>query len=146
MKFGIFVSDIAMSVRSDGTYVPFSAEAFSYVGQMLLLGMGAVFAVLGILWCVLSVFKLVFSEKPTVKKKMVKDNESEIHVSVPASEHTAPTYVIEPDDGTDQLVAVITAAIAAYRAAEEPELAGSAFRVVSFKRVGGGRSWNSKNN
>ena len=51
--------------------------------------------------------------------------------------------VVQTDDG--ELVAVITAAIAAYRSSEEGltgEAAGG-FRVVSFKRAAGGRAWNS---
>ena len=47
------------------------------------------------------------------------------------------------DDG--ELIAVITAAIAAYRASEEG-LTGddvNGFRVVSFKRATKGRAWNS---
>ena len=47
------------------------------------------------------------------------------------------------DDG--ELIAVITAAIAAYRASEEGMSAAEAggFRVVSFKRASTGRAWNS---
>ena len=45
------------------------------------------------------------------------------------------------EDSNEALVAVITAAVAAHRAAEGLDSDG--FRVVSFKRVGG-RHWNSK--
>ena len=41
-----------------------------------------------------------------------------------------------------ELVAIITAAVAAYMAEEGTEYAGG-FRVVSFKRVRGGRTWNA---
>ncbi|MBE6596164.1 MAG: hypothetical protein E7641_00700 [Ruminococcaceae bacterium] len=143
MNFDLMMSGIALAIRADGTYEPFSADAFAYVGQMMLLGMGAIFAVLAILWGVLTVFKFVFAEKP-IKKTLVKEEPKapEAQTTVVESVEEAPCS--EADDGGDQLIAVITAAIAAYRAAEEPEAAATGFRVVSFRRVGGGNAWNTR--
>ncbi len=143
MNFDLMMPYISLAVRPDGTYAPFSSDAFSYVGQMMLLGMGAIFSVLAILWGVLSVFKLVFAEKPKKEISLKEKPAAEIPAK-PAEEAVAETGYIEVDDGTDQLVAVITAAIAAYRAAEEPESAATGFRVVSFRRTSGGGAWNTR--
>ena len=59
--------------------------------------------------------------------------------AAPAAPVAAP--VAEANDA--ELVAIITAAVAAYMAEEGTEYTGG-FRVVSFKRVRGGRTWNAK--
>ena len=143
MNFDLMMSSIALAIRADGTYEPFSADAFSYVGQMMLLGMGAVFSVLGILWGVLTVFKLVFAEKP-MKKTLVEEEPKAPEAQVTVAEAAEEASYVEANDGGDQLIAVITAAIAAYRAAEEPEAAATGFRVVSFRRASGGSAWNTR--
>ncbi len=105
-------------------------------------GILAVFGVLAVLWGVLALFKIFFYDIPEKKKAEAKKKaeQSEIApVTVGAAEETeAPT---EEDD--TQLIAVITAAIAAYRssaeASAEPALP---FRVVSYKRVRGACGWN----
>ena len=145
MNFYGLIARFALDARADGTYVPFSAEAWAYAGQMTLLGMVMIFAVLGVLWAVLSVFKLVFAgrspkqpkaEKPTPIKK-----EKNVKASVPKKEKAMP--VVAPKNNDAELVAIITAAVAAYMAEEGAEYQGG-FRVVSFKRVRGGRTWNIK--
>lgn len=94
-------------------------EALGFGGQMLLLGMGAVFAVLGIIWALLTVFKTVFTnvsvkeKKPTVKVE------------------TAPQQVPVCTTSDSEIVAVIAAAIAM---AESEHGHNVKFRVVSFKR------------
>ena len=105
--------------------------------DLLLIALGAVlaFAAIGLLWAVLSVFKKVFgggsrseSEEPVV-------NTISAHASAPVS---APA-------SDAQLIAVLTAAVAAYMAEENGTAPDSStFRVVSFKRVSNGRAWNSK--
>ena len=56
----------------------------------------------------------------------------------------APATVAPAADSDDALVAILAAAIAAYRAAENPdEMSAGGFRVVSFWRAGGGRAWNA---
>ena len=112
----------------------FSAERLSLAGQMTLIGMGMIFAVLGLLWAVLAVFKLVFA-RPKKEKK------TEASVVAPAVVEEA---VVEDVANDDELVAVITAAVAAYMAQEEPEIASNGFRVVSFRRTNGGKARNSK--
>ena len=115
----------------------FSGERLALAGQMTLIGMGMVFAVLGLLWGVLAIFKFVFAKpapKPRAEVKPVAEPE-------PVAEVTPAASVGGNDD---ELIAVITAAIAAYIASEEPEAYQGGFRVVSFRRANGGRPWNSK--
>lgn len=117
----------------------FSPERWSYAGQMTLLGMLMVFAVLAILWAVLAIFKLVFAKSG---EKTAKAPEAVVNAVA-----EAVTAVDEPVDYTDdaELVAVITAAVAAYMQSEGSEAGYTGgFRVVSFRRAGGARSWNSK--
>ena len=116
----------------------FSPERLALAGQMTLLGMGMIFAVLATLWGVLAIFKLIFA-KPEKKKAK----------PAPAAPKTEPVVVPEPvvapaatDDA--ELIAVLTAAIAAYEASLGNEVAPGGFRVVSFRRANGGKAWNSK--
>lgn len=91
--------------------------------QTTLLGMGVVFAVLIILWAVLSVFKLVFykggNEKAAPKAAAT---------SAPTPVPTPAPVQAQTDDA--ELVAAITAAIAIVM--DKPQ---TSFRVVSFRRT-----------
>ena len=115
----------------------FSPERLALAGQMTLLGMGMIFAVLSLLWGVLAIFKLIFA-KP--EKKKVK--------AAPAPKPepvVVPEPVVAPAASNDaELIAVLTAAIAAYEASQGNEVAPGGFRVVSFRRANGGKAWNSK--
>ena len=114
----------------------FSAERWAYAGRMTLLGMVMIFAVLGLLWAVLAVFKLVMVGK---EAKPAQKNAIAEAIAESASVAEEPEAV---DDG--ELVAVIAAAIATYRASEGMDAAdASAFRVVSFCRAANGRAWNA---
>ena len=120
-------------------FAPFSAEAWEYVGQMTLLGMGMVFAVLGLLWMVLTVFKLVFvgknkKESPREKVETPNHQLSSKPISAPAVNSSAQS--------DEEIAAVIMAAITAYMA--EQGVSADGFRVVSFNRVKNGRAWNGK--
>ena len=85
----------------------FSAERWAYAGRMTLLGMVMIFAVLGLLWAVLAIFKLVMAEKAPKAKE-----EKPVATPAPVAEEES----VLSDDG--ELVAVIAAAIAAYRASD----------------------------
>ena len=118
------------------------AETLTMMWQTVVLGMGMVFAVLAILWAILSIFKLIFAgkspkEPKPVKQKPIKEKPAEAK----AESVTAPTPAAQ-DDGA--LIAVITAAVAAYMAETGEEVPVGGFRVVSFTRVRGGKPWNSK--
>ncbi len=97
------------------------ADAIPFGLETVILGMGVIFSVLIILWAVLSVFKLVFYKKPS--------DVSEAPAPAPAPAATAkPEPATAADDA--ELVAVITAAIAAMMDAPQ-----TSFRVVSFRRT-----------
>ncbi len=113
-------------------------ETIELMWQTPLLGMGMVFAVLAILWGVLAIFKLVFAGKTPKEPKPVKVKPVE-QTSV---QTVAPAPVAQSNDA--ELVAIITAAVAAYMAEEGTDAYSGGFRVVSFKRVRGGRTWNTK--
>ena len=114
----------------------FSPERLALAGQMTLLGMAMIFAVLSALWGVLTIFKLVFA-KPEPKKKTT---------PAPAAEPVVgPEPVVVPEETDDtELIAILTAAIMAYEAEQNPDAEPANFRVVSYRRANGGRSWNSK--
>jgi len=102
-------------------------DAISFGLQTVLLGMGVVFSVLIILLAVLSVFKLIFYKKPSANEKSA--NEKKAPAPAPAPEPApAPVESAPADDA--ELVAVITAAIAAMMDAPQ-----TSFRVVSFRRT-----------
>ena len=114
----------------------FSAERLALAGQMTLLGMAMIFSVLAILWGVLAIFKLIFA-KPEPKKKAAPAPKAEPVV--------IPEPVSAPKEADDsELIAILTAAIAAYEASNGNEVAEGGFRVVSFRRANGGKAWNSK--
>ena len=102
---------------------------------VVVVGIAGVFSVLAIIWGVLALFKVFFYDIPE-KKKAAK-------IKAQAPVEAAPAAVSEPAvEETDdtQLIAVITAAIAAYTA--DSTGASLPFRVVSYKRVRGANGWN----
>ena len=128
---------IAASAELGGA---FSAARWAYAGRMTLLGMVMIFSVLGLLWAVLSVFKYVMVGK-TPKEEKPKGAVAEAVAESVAVVEDAP---IAPATDDGELVAVIAAAIAAYRASEGMDtMDASAFRVVSFRRATNGRAWNA---
>ena len=93
-------------------------DALSYGGQMFLIGIATVFAVLGVIFLCLLIFKYAFAKVETKPAKPEK-------VAAPVT--SAPAHV-----ATDaEIVAVIAAAIAM---AEAEAGNGQKFRVVSFRR------------
>ena len=121
------------------------SEKFALSGEMLLRGMGTVFMVLVILWGCLSLFK-VFStpEKKSAPKKEAKPAPAEkpsAPAPAPVAEEPVPAAPTPTDDAA--VIAAICAAIEAYRAAEG--LSGLPYRVVSFKRKTGRKSWSGGN-
>ncbi len=117
----------------------FSSARWSYSLRMTLLGMGMVFAVLAILWGILSIFKLVFAGKTPKAPKAPKEAKSSEPAPAPA-----PVASAVPAGTDPAVVAAITAAIAEMIAAD-PELSAQyagGFRVVEFKRKSGKTSWN----
>ncbi|MBQ9070247.1 MAG: OadG family protein [Clostridia bacterium] len=97
-------------------------ETFLFGGQIVLIGMVTIFAVLGLIWACLTVFKLVFHDIPAKRKENAVSNDN---VGVTAAEPVVYTA------NDDEIVAVIAAAIAA---AESESGSAAKFRVVSFRR------------
>ena len=98
-----------------------------------LFGIAMVFAVLTILWGVLVIFKLIFARP---KKETKKEQNATV---APTTTNVAPAAT---DDA--ELIAILTAAIVAYESEQNPNADASNFRVVSYRRTNGGRSWNAK--
>ena len=100
--------------------MPFN-ERLLLGGQMLLIGMGAVFGVLILLWGCLAFFRKLLSAHI---------DDEPMPVAPPAPTPAAP--VAKAND--DAIIAAITAAVAATLAEENGGVAPG-FRVVSFRRV-----------
>ena len=115
------------------------AETLTMMWQTVVLGMGMVFAVLALLFLVLTVFKLVFAGRTPKEPKPVKEKPVEKKAAPAPAPAPAP---VQQNDG--ELVAIITAAVAAYMAESGEVVPEGGFRVVSFTRVRGGKPWNSK--
>ena len=137
----INVSIAQAATDYSGKYEAFSSDAWAFAGQVTAIGMGMIFSVLALLWGILAIFNLVFGKKKTVAKKT-----ADVPKTVVKAPVTAPVKeVVATENADDALIAVITAAVAAYRAEENGGVTpDGSFRVVSFRRIGGGRSWNTK--
>ena len=132
----------------DGAEMTF-AERAEYALQGSVTGMLMIFAVLGLLYGIVTLSRVVFYDLPNKKKEIkpkkkkgkkvvvIEDDEEEI------SALCDPTVIV-PEHDESELAAVITAAIAAMLEGEEykNEFVGG-FRVVSFKRSTDG-AWNKK--
>ena len=120
-------------------------EKFALCGRMILIGMGTVFLVLVVLWAVIAVFGAVarLKEKKERERIMEEVRNSPAPNDAKTGMTDLPAAPAE-EEGEDPgvLIAVITAAIEAYRAAEGAP-AGS-YRVVSFRRRNTNKSWNGR--
>ena len=96
-------------------------ETLVFGAEVVLVGIGVVFAVLGLIWACLTIFKIVFYDLPSKRAA------STVKQAVSQSEEFTPVVT---DNNDDEIVAVIAAAIAA----AESESVGAKFRVVSFRR------------
>ncbi|MCD7776477.1 MAG: OadG family protein [Firmicutes bacterium] len=117
------------------------SEKASTALQVFLLGFGTVFVVLIILFIVITLMGKIFYHGD--KGKSTKESAAPAPaVPVVTEEVTAvPEEAEVTDDG--ELIAVITAAIAAFMAESgEGEGLSSGFRVVSFKRASTATPWN----
>ena len=97
------------------------ADKVSFGGEMLLLGIGTVFAVLIIIMISMYLFKLFLHDIPA-KRKIEKATEPS-----PVIQNETENYQAD----SNEIIAVIAAAIAM----AENEVQGAKFKVVSFKRI-----------
>ena len=103
------------------------SEKLSIGAEVALMGIAIVFLVLILLWGLLELFRVVFYTIPNRKKASAAP-------AVPAPETEAVPTEEEASADEGELVAAITAAIAAYRGAEGAPASPTGFRVVSFRR------------
>jgi cytoskeletal protein RodZ len=103
--------------------------------------MGMVFLVLAILWIVLLIFKVAFYKDPNKAAAKAAKAAKEAAEAEPVEAAPAPVAPVEAAPAApasdDQLIAVITAAVAA-AIDSDPALSSqfaSGFRVVSFKKT-----------
>ena len=94
-------------------------DAFVFGGTMLLIGMVTIFAVLGLLWLFLTLFKVAFHDIPAKKKAKPQETAP---ISAPVVE--------AKKDNADEVIVAIAAAIAM----AESESSDVKFKVVSFRR------------
>lgn len=92
--------------------------------QVVAIGMGVVFGVLIILIAILQLFKLFAVKKP------VDSTSASDSVSVPPVASAPASASSVPASEEEQLVAIATAAIAAYRGESE-----CSFNVISIKKI-----------
>lgn len=117
------------------------AERMAYGLQVFVVGLGTVFAVLVTLWLALVLFKVFSYDLPQKKAKKLAEEAASKVEAAPIVEESPISVIEEPVSDDTQLIAVITAAIAAYNAQSGNSLP---FRVVSFKRAGGANGWSGK--
>jgi sodium pump decarboxylase gamma subunit len=108
-------------------------ELMQQAGLNTLLGMGTTFAVLILLSLIIALFGRLLTSAG--KKKVAEEDKKEQEAAAKraAAPAPAPAAPAASDDG--QLVAVIAAAIAAYRAEAEPAAAPDAFVVRKIRRI-----------
>lgn len=111
-----------------------SPERLELAGQVVLIGLGMVFAVLALLWGILAIFGKVMTRQKKQVSEPASAPEAPAEQTVSAVSEPETAVASVEDDG--ELVAVITAAVAA--AIESDEVLSSrfvsGFRVVSFKK------------
>lgn len=120
----------------------FSPLRIEWAIKVTLQGMLMIFAVLALLWGVLAIFKVFLHDIPEKRAAKKKKLAAAAQAAAPVQEEPAVPTAPTPDEG--EIVAAITAAIAAVLEGEEyKDQFASGFRVVSFKRKGG--AWNKDN-
>lgn len=115
-----------------------ATERLTDGGRMILLGMAAVFAVLFVIWLLLTVFRFFIYDIPRMQSGGKKNPVQTAKISEDSAMSAGAAVIPEADNG--QLVAVITAAISAMRSEEGS--GGIPFKVVSFSRKNRGMPWN----
>lgn len=122
----------ATASNTDFYYSPFESvsEALEYGLSFSLFGFGVVFAILALLLGILLIFKFVFYTIPSKKASAAKPENKKTENVKPAPAPAAPVPVVTASS-ENELVAVISAAIASFRAGDGAQ---GGFRVVSFKK------------
>ena len=111
------------------------AERMAYGLQVFVVGLGTVFAVLVILWLALVLFKVFSYDLPQKKAKKLAEEAASKVEAAPIVEETPISVIEEPVSDDTQLIAVITAAIAA-----SENTSSDGFVVRSIKKANK-RNW-----
>ena len=121
----------------------FSAKRIRYAVLVSVQGMIMIFLVLSILWGVVSLMKVFLHDIPAKKAAKQAALAKAVEAVVAPAEQTSEVAAA-PEEDEGEIVAAITAAIAAVLQSEEYKgQFESGFRVVSFTRKGG--AWNKQN-
>lgn len=123
----IYKTDLYNTLKSSATNIDYTfGEKMQKAGLNTLMGMGTVFAVLILIYALISLFNFI----PKIEAAMKKKNE----VAAPTPVDNAIAQIAEKEELTDdlELVAVITAAIAA----SEGNASTDGYVVRSIRRVG----------
>lgn len=108
-------------------------EKLAVGGEVTLLGMGTVFAVLIIIWVMVELLHLLLGEKTKKVAKKVNEVPAPVKAEVtetPVTETPVTEVQATPTAPDYDIIAVITAAVAAASGSSP-----NSFRVVSFKRA-----------
>jgi sodium pump decarboxylase gamma subunit len=113
-------------------------DRVAYAGQLTLIGMVTIFAVLALLLGAISVMRVLLQDKNNPKKKAVSQNNDVMEMPAAVTPAPQPAHSVNDDAA---LLAAITAAIAVVWEAEHP---GTGFRVVSYRHADKRSAWNKK--
>ena len=128
----IYKKDLYHTLTSSATNIDYTfGEKMAKAGLNTLLGMGTVFVVLILIFGIISLFNFIPKIEAAFSKKDVQP--------VATSVDNAITQIVESEELTDdlELVAVISAAIAAY----EGSASTDGYVVRSIRRVSNGSKW-----
>ena len=114
------------------------ADRVSYAGQLTLIGMVTIFAVLALLLGAIAIMRVLLQDKKNPKEKAASQNNDV--VATPAAAAPVPQPALSGNDDA-ALLAAITAAIAVVWESEYP---GTGFRVVSYRHAEKRSAWNRK--
>jgi len=129
----IFKKDLYKTLTSSATNINYTfGEKMAKAGLNTLLGMGTVFAVLILIFGIISLFNFIPKIEAAFKKK-------DVQPAATASVDNAISQIVESEELTDdlELVAVISAAIAAY----EGSASADGYVVRSIRRADNGSKW-----
>ena len=128
----IYKKDLYHTLTSSATNINYTfGEKMAKAGLNTLMGMGTVFAVLILIFGIISLFNFIPKIEAAFKKKDAQP--------APTSVDNAITQIVESEELSDdlELVAVISAAIAAY----EGSASADGYVVRSIRRVSNGSKW-----
>ena len=139
--FNEAINNIALSAAAETQAADTAAQTASDLtakltegGYVAIMGIGIVFLVLALIWGVLELFRVFFYVLPNKKASENAADATPAPEKAPAQPASQPAPAAPVQHTDDSLIAAITAAITAYRAAEGNGTYTGGFRVVSFKR------------